>query len=167
MGRIVIDSDSGEKLTDINPGDRLVRGKTVEYLSTTQEWKLEHFYKGNLQEIKKWLTDLSPNEKAILFTISPYVGYDDCCLKHENGNMITFDCIVELSGLSRSTVSEVMNSLILKDIIYKGKNGKERQYFVNPWLFAKGNRINKVLKTMFRNYRVRVVNKKWKDIREG
>lgn len=166
MSKVVVDTDTGEVVTEIKLGDRIVRAKTIEYLNNTQEWKIEHFYKGNLAEIKKWMKELSPNEKAILFTVSPYVGYEDCCLKHENGNMISFDDIVELSGLSRSTVSETINSLLAKDILYKGKNGKERQYFVNPWLFAKGNRINKVLKTMFRNYRVRVINKRWKDIKD-
>ena len=166
MSKLVVDSNTGLVSTEINPGDRIVRKRTIEYLSSTEEWKMEHFYKGNLQEIKKWLKDLTPNEKAVLFTISPYVGYDDCCLKHENGNMITFDIIVELSGLGRGTISETLNGLIDKDILYKGKNAKERQYFVNPWLFAKGNRINNVLKTMFRNYRIRVINKKWKDLRD-
>lgn len=167
LGKLVIDDETGEKLTELNPGDRIVRGKTVEYLRTTQEWKIENFFKGNLDEIKKLLKELSPNEKAILFTVSPYVGYDDCCLKHENnGHMLTFDIIVELSGLSRGAVSKALNDLQDKDILYKGENGKEKQYFVNPWIFAKGNRVNKVLKTMFRNYRIRVINKKWKDLKD-
>jgi hypothetical protein len=165
MSKIVIDDKTGEKITELNPGDRIIRGKSIDYLNTTQEWKMEHFYKGNLEEIKRWMKDLVPNEKAILFTISPYVGYEDCCLKHLNGDMIAFDDIVELSCLSRGTASVVINSLIEKDILYKGKNGKERQYFVNPWLFCKGNRVNRVLKTMFRNYRIRVIGKLWKDIR--
>ena len=166
MGKILIDDETGEKIAELHPGDKIVRGKTVEFLNSTQEWKIEHFYKGNLEEIKRWMKDLSPNEKAILFTISPYVGYEDCCLKHQNGNMVTFEHIVELSCLGRGTASEVINSLITKDILYKGKNGKERQYFVNPWLFCKGNRVNRVLKTMFRNYRIRVVNRQWKDLND-
>lgn len=166
MDRIIVDRETGDIKAELHPGDRVVRAKSVEYLQSIQEWKIEHFYKGNLNEIKKWMKELSPNEKAILFTISPYVGYEDCCLKHENGNMITFDGIVELSGLSRGAVSQTINSLIKKDILYRGKNGTERQYFVNPWLFCKGNRINKVLQTMFRNYKVRVCNNmRWKNIK--
>lgn len=35
----------------------------------------------------------------------------------------------------------------------------------HQWLFCKGNRINKVLKTMFKNYRIRVLGGvKWKDM---
>jgi len=87
-------------------------------------------------------------------------------LKHDNGNLLTFDDIVALSCMSRSTVSVTLNTLIEKDILYRGKNSQERQYFMNPWLFCKGNRINKVLQTMFRNYRIRVLDgTKWKDVR--
>lgn len=167
MDRIVVDRETGEITAELRNGDRILRAETIEYLRTTEEWRIEHFYKGNLDEIRKWMKELTPNEKAVLFTISPYVGYEDCCLKHDNGRMLAFDDIVELSCLSRGAVSQVLNSLIDKDIIYKGKNAREKQYFVNPWLFCKGNRINKVLQTMFRNYRIRVCNgMKWKDIRK-
>lgn len=166
LDRLVVDYDTGEVVTEMHDGDRIVRGSSVEYLQQFREWKIEHFYKGNLSEIKSWMKDLTPNEKAILFTVSPYVGYEDCCLKHGNGEMVTFDHIVELSGLSRGAVSATINSLIGKDIICRNKNSKERQYFVNPWLFCKGNRINRVLQTMFRNYGVRVCGGiKWKHIK--
>lgn len=131
MGRklsLVVSPETGEVLTEIGPGDRIVRKKSLEYLERVKEWRIEHFYKGNLKEISKWLKDLTPNEKAILFTISPYVGYEDCCLKQENGDMLTFDFIVEMSGLSRGTVSFSINTLIKKDILYRGRNSRERQY---------------------------------------
>ena len=167
MGRIAIIKETGEVITELERGDRILRKKSVEYLSSIKVWKVDHFYKGHLPEIKKWMKELSPTEKAILFTISPYVGYEDCCLKHDNGNMLTFGEIIELSCLSRGAVSLAMNGLIEKDILYRGKNSKERQYFMNPWLFCKGNRVNVVLKTMFKNYRIRVCqNTKWGNLPE-
>jgi len=165
LDRLVVNQDTGEVITELHAGDRIMRAASVEYIAQFSEWKIEHFYKGNLAEIKQWMTDLTPNEKAILFTVSPYVGYEDCCLKHANGDMVTFDHIVDLSGLSRGAVSAALNSLISKDILYRGKNSKERQYFINPWLFCKGIRINKVLQTMFRNYGIRVYGGvKWKNL---
>ena len=100
-----------------------------------------------------------------MFSIAPYVGYDDCCLKYDNGNELSFDDMVRICDMSRSTVSGVINDLIDKDILYRGKNSQVRQYFMNPWLFCKGNRINRVLKRMFRNYRIKVIGgRKWKDV---
>jgi hypothetical protein len=167
MDKDIVDIRTGEVVDRLVSGDRIVREKSVEYLTAIRIWKVDHFYKGNLGEIRKWMPELSPNEKALLFTVSPFVGYEDCCLKKENGDMLAFDDMVMLSGLSRGAVSNTLNELISKDILYRGKNSRERQYFMNPWLFCKGNRINTVLKTMFQNYRIRVcAHRKWKDLPE-
>jgi len=133
-----------------------------------QEWKIEHFYRGNIEEICKVMKDLDVYEKAFLFSIAPYVGYEDCCLKYpSNGIELKFETLVDISGISRSKLSTVIASLVEKDILYKGKNSKTTQYFVNPWLFCKGNRINKVLKTMFKNYQIQVKDgTRWKDLEE-
>lgn len=111
---------------------------------------------------------LNVYEKAFLFSITPYIGYEDCCLKYpSNGVELRFDKLVDISGMSRSKVSDVISSLVEKDILYKGKNSNTIQYFVNPWLFCKGNRINKVLKTMFKNYQIQVKDgTMWKDLKE-
>lgn len=129
---------------------------------------MEHFYMGNIEEISKLMKNLDIYEKAFLFSIAPYVGYEDCCLKHpSNGVELKFDKLVEISGISRSKLSAVIGGLIDKDILFKGKNSNTIQYFVNPWLFCKGNRINKVLKTMFKNYQIQIFDgTKWKDLKE-
>lgn len=163
---LLVDKDDGDIYGELGEGDRILRSNTIEYLKSTEEWKMEHFYKGCIDEIKQIMKELSTNEKAFLFAVAPYVGYEDCCIKHQNGDDITTEDLVGLTGLGRTTLFSVINSLCEKDILYKGKNSKAKQYFMNPWIFAKGNRINKVLKTMFKNYRIRIMgNKKWKDIK--
>lgn len=95
-----------------------------------------------------------------------YISYDDCHLQYGNGRDIGTEDLVGITNMARRTVFETINSLTDKDILYRGKNSKNRQYFVNPWLFCKGNRINKVLRTMFKNYRIRVLGgMQWKDVR--
>lgn len=127
-----------------------------------------HFYRGNIEEICKVMKSLDVYEKAFLFSIAPYVGYEDCCLKYpSNGVELKFESLVDISGISRSKLSTVIAKLVEKDILYKGKNSNTSQYFVNPWLFCKGNRINKVLKTMFKNYQIQVKDgTMWKDLEE-
>ena len=165
--KLVVSPETGEVLTEINPGDRIIRKKSVEYLQTVKEWKIDHFYKGYLPEIRQWMKELTPYEKALLFTVSPYVGYEDCCLKHDNGHMLRFKDMVEMSCMPRSSTAKALRGLVSKDIIYRGKNSKEMQYFINPWLFCKGHRINTVLQTMFRNYKIRVCqNIKWGNLKE-
>lgn len=161
----IVDSETGEITGTINEGDRILRGASIEFLSNVQEWKIKHFFKGNIDEIRKWMRELSLHEKAFLFAIVTYVSYTDCHLQYDNGEDIGTEELVKITDMPRRTVYEVISSLVKKDIIYKGKNSKNRQYFVNPWLFCKGNQINNVLKTMFKNYRIRVCgNKRWKDL---
>jgi len=162
-GRII--DNEGEVKGEIYEGDRIMRGASVEYLNRTETWKIESFFKGHINEIELLMLDLNVYEKAFLFSIAVYVGYDDCCIKHTNGRELDFDDLVKISGISRGKLSQVVNTLRKKDIIYKGINSKGLQYFVNPWIYCKGSRINKVLKTMFRNYRIRVMGKKkWGDV---
>jgi hypothetical protein len=166
--KLIIDKNTGEIVGEINPGDKIIKKKSLDFLEKQQElqeWNIQHFYKGNIDEIKKLNNELSIYEMGLLYAIVPYVNYDDCCLKYNNGQELGFDDIVKLAHVSQGKVSETLNNLLKKDIIYRGKNSKGIQYFVNPWLFCKGNRINVVLKTMFKNYRIRICqNKKWKDI---
>lgn len=169
----VVEKATGAITDELKEGDRIVKSNSIDYLKaknrikeSTQEWKIEHFYKGHIEEIKKVMSELNIYEKAFLYSIAVYVGYEDCCLKFENGNDITTDDLLRITGLSRSTLFDTISKLSSKDIIYKGKNSKNRQFFVNPWLFCKGNRINKVLKTMFKNYKIRILGgKRWKDLK--
>lgn len=164
---IIIHPETGELIGELAAGDRVVRKASVAYLENTQVWRMENFYKGHSGELNKWMQELSVSEKAFLFSVVPYIGYEDCCLKHSNGRPLGTEDLVRVTGMARRTVYDAIAGLVKKDIIYRGKNAKERQFFINPWLFAKGNRINKVLKTMFRNYKIRVLGGvKWKNVRE-
>lgn len=171
----VISMETGEITDDLYPGDRIVRGKSAEsyrsYKKNSkstpdyQKWDLDNFYRANISELTLLLEELSQSEKAFLFSISPYISFEDCHLKYHNNVDIGTEDLVKITGMSRTTVYETIKALLDKDIIYKGKNSKTRQYFVNPWIFSKGSRINKVLKAMFGNYEIRVLgNKRWKDI---
>lgn len=160
--RILVDPETGEQIY-FYEGDRIVRATSTEMLSDTEKLDIKGFVKGSVEELMKVLPELSTSEKAFLISVAPYVGYSDCCLKYpSNGNELTSNHLMNISGLSKSVLYSAMNGLIKKDILYKGKNSKNRQYFVNPWIFNKGIRTNRVLKTMFKNYRIRSMNNvKW------
>lgn len=170
----VVSSSTGEITANLHSGDRIVRGKSrksykkkFESSPEYAKWNLENFLKTHIAEVRLWMNELSQAEKAFLFSITPYVSFEDCHLQFENGSDIGTEDLVKITGLSRGLVYQTIESLVKKDILYKGKNSKSRQYFVNPWLFCKGNRINKVLRTMFKNYKIRVLDgKKWKDVKD-
>lgn len=166
---------NGTRVREIREGDRIRSGASTDAYRTKkireaeavkagdkQEWNLEHFFKGHIPEIRELMKSLTTFERAFLFSIATYVGYEDCCLKYDNGKCLDFNDLVVISGMSRGKASDVLSSLIKSDIIYKGINSKGIQYFVNPWIYCKGIRINKVLQTMFKNYCVRILGgKQW------
>lgn len=165
IAQLKLVDNQGEIVGQLNDGDKIFRAKSIEYLKETQEWAMGHFYKGHIDENRKQLKNLSVYERSFIYSIVTFVGYEDCCIKYDNGNCLDFDDLVEISGMSRGKCSSTITSLIAKDILYKGKNSKGIQYFVNPWLFSKGNRIQNTLKTMFKNYRIKVLdNKKWSEV---
>jgi len=95
---VLINPATGEKMGEVREGDVILRKNSIDYLDSCRIWKVEHFYKGNAAEMKKLMEELTPNEKVLLFSIAVYVGYEDCCLKHDNGNELTTKDLVKLSG---------------------------------------------------------------------
>lgn len=166
MSELALLNRSTGEISELNVGDRVLRKQSIDYLNTYQEWRIEHFYKGNIDELRKQLLALSINERAFLMSIATYVGYTDCCLKYDNGNTLDTDDLMSLCGMQKSLLYATLDSLRKKDIIYKGKNSNGVQYFVNPWLFVKGNKINRVLKTMFCNYKIKIMGgQKWGELK--
>lgn len=165
MDRIVVDRDTGVILTTLEEGDKIIRSKSVERLKETENWKLEDFSKINDKELRHIIPILNLSERAVFLSLVPYVSYKSCVIEFANRKDMNLSDIVKICGFSNNTVIDAIESLIKKDILYKGRNSKSNQYFMNPWLVHKGNTINKVLKEMFKNYRVRVKgNVKWKDL---
>jgi hypothetical protein len=160
-----------DSIVELSDGDRVLKKNSIDYLKDQSEkeyevWNIKHFFKGNIDEIRAQLESLDVYEKAFLFSVVTYIGYDDCCLKHDNGICVDFDDLGKISRISRGKLSATINSLRKKDIIYKGLNSNGLQYFMNPWLFYKGTKIAAVLKTMFRNYKVRICgDKKWGEMK--
>ena len=162
--RYIVSPETGEKLNVLNEGDSIMRKKSKDRLDNYNTWNIKHFYKGNIEELKELNKELSIAEAGFLFKIIPFINYEDCLICHQNGKEINQTDLCDITGLSRTRVHNILKSLIKKDVVYKGKNSKSFQYFVNPWLFVRGNSINKVLKSMFKNYKIRVLNVKWKNL---
>jgi len=173
----VVSTETGEITTEIYEGDSIHRKESKEAFANLKEtqkeqcetlvWNMSNFMKMNIMEMRLWMDELSQAEKAFLFSVVPCVSYDDCHLQTIDGKDVGTEDLVRITKLSRGLVYETIETLVKKDILYKGKNSKNRQYFVNPWIFCKGNRINKVLKTMFKNYKIRILGgKQWKDVKD-
>ena len=164
--RLVIDEDSGEVVNRLVEGDRILKAKSIEKLKNQDKWVTGSFSKINNEEMKLLTQLLTASECSVILKLIPYVSYNSCVIQHQNGKDINFDGIVKLCGMSYVTTMETVNSLVSKDILYKGRNSKGNQYFMNPWIAYRGNTINKVLFDMFKNYKVLSRGgKAWKEIK--
>ncbi len=179
MGKIttrLVIGDDGVVLTELYDGDRIVRANSIEsYKEQRQrqlDYLLEHkdyinydeFLLVNGKELKLVLEDLDDREKACVLSILPYVRYQSCLICYKNGKAINADDIGSIVGKSRRRALEAIEKLIKKGILYKGRNSHEVQYFFNPFLVKKGQYVDKVLKTMFRNYYIRSLGKKVNEL---
>ena len=127
-------------------------------------WKMNSFVMVNDKEINLLVPDLTGNECKLLLSLLKYVNYQDSLLRAKNGKDLNIEKIALVSGFSLRTTTDLIKSLIGKDVMYKGKNSKNVQYFLNPWLIYKGNTISKVLKSMFKNYYIRSLGVKWGEL---
>jgi hypothetical protein len=145
--------------------------KNLKLIEKLQEEGLEtfdikniNFSMNNEKELRLLMPDLDNSEKCLLFSMMPYVSFIHNCVQYGNGVDIGTEDMIEISGLSKGTVYTCVDSLISKDILYKGKNSKKNQFYINPWLIHKGQVLNVVLKNMFKNYYIRSKEKFWKDL---
>lgn len=173
----IVDAKTGEIKDEINQGYKLTKPSQYksgeryrQWLNDTrngkQEWYIKDFIKVSSQEQRLWNKELSMIEKAFLYSMQSYLSFDnDLC--NDDGNQMNTEDLIYLSGLSRGTVNSVIKSLISKFIIYKGKNGRGYQYFINPWLACKGLYVGEELRSHFRDYRIRILDgKRWGDLKE-
>lgn len=163
--KAIVNLDTGEIVTKLEEGDRVVRNSSRELLNTTYKIVTKNFVKINVDEVMALLPTLSKSEGSVFLNLIPYISYRTCCLQYSNGREVNLDTIVSITGMSKPTVIGAVEGLISKDVLYKGRNSKSNQYFVNPWIANKGMIANKVLQQMFRNYRVKSLNNiKWGDM---
>lgn len=171
----IIDETKEGRYVKLDKGDRVVRRKSLEYLKNRGKYSktdrryinilADVFTKVNLEEFKLILIELNVYEKAFLLSIIPYVGYEDCVLKRRNGAVLDIDDFVKLSGISRAKIYEVIFSLGNKYIIYKKKVNKKTKYYINPWLFSRGDKLDENLKEMFGKYEIRCRSMKtWNNL---
>lgn len=168
MALALIDTDTGETLrtVEMSEGDsvRLIHRtvKSMEFDSLP----FESFIKLNGEEVKYLTTELTNAQLSFLLSLLPYLSYCDNCIKDRRGTPLSVAQIGERIGISRKTANRLINELIEADLLCRTKNSAEFQLFVNPWFAGKGNSCNRVLSTMFRNYRVRSMGgRQWKNLK--
>jgi hypothetical protein len=149
MTAIVID-ESGEVIDEIREGDRIIRGTSIDLYNNTIELnKNDSFIKIYTKCMFELSNDISGKESILLTYLLQFVSYQTGILTHSNGVCVTRDYIAKDIKQDKRTVDRTLDGLIRKKILGKHRTGKVVCYIVNPYIFMKGNRINKTLAKLF------------------
>jgi hypothetical protein len=146
-------NEDGERERELNPGDRIMTAKSFEFLNETMELqKSEQFVKTFLKSLGVLVKEqLTGAEYSIVVTGINYLRYVSGVIAFENGKALNKYNFMEFTSLSESSVEKALAGLVEKKIFSKNKTGHDIQYFVNPFIFMRGERINKTLYVMFKN----------------
>jgi len=153
-------NDDGEIIGYIQEGDRVIRTESIDAIKGTVPWNPEEsfgkFYPEAMKKLSKF--NCTASEYRLLFLALGYVSYKSGLLMHDNGRSITARWLADELNMDIKHVYKTINNLIAKGILYKGSGdkGKIDEYFVNPFYFFKGNRINQTLMAMFSDPKDRV-----------
>ena len=153
-------NDDGEIIGYIQEGDRVIRTESIDAIKGTVAWNPEEsfgkFYPEAMKKLSKF--NCTASESRLLFLALGYVSYKSGLLMHDNGRSITARWLADELNMDIKHVYKTINNLIAKGILYKGSGdkGKIDEYFVNPFYFFKGNRINQTLIAMFSDPKDRV-----------
>lgn len=118
--------------------------------------KFVKLYTDKLREV---ITILTSSETMVAMYMVSYIDYYSNMLKRPDGLPVSNKDIAEDSGFSEKHITELMKSLVSKKIFARTEVGRGYQYFANPYIFTKGNRINATLYAMFKNYQKQGNNK--------
>lgn len=162
--------EEGSRVAVLNPGDRVLRKASIDRFKRENKGVVKcvvedrdkdktfipvsrlanEFGCYNLEELGLVVEELDVYQKAFLISIIPWISYGECAIKKRNGYALKIKDLVKITGISKRKLYDVISELKDKHIIVE----KCKVYHINPWLFYKGNKINRELKDIFGEYKI-------------
>ena len=160
MKKAILDTETGELIDEVFPGDRILRKNSIEFLKKKDEEDdgLIEINKGRpfiklYDDVAEDLAKerLNSSEFAVLLQCINHLSYVSGLAKRKNSDEPLTPVFFEKAlGLSKPTVLAAIAGLIEKEIILRGETGERYQLFLNPYIFMKGRKINQTLFEMFK-----------------
>ena len=149
-----ITDEDGNRIDEMNSGDRIVRATRSEYLINTVDLhRGEDFIKVFTSNLLDVASELTGQESILMMIMIGFIQYNTGILTHKNGRPVTRECITKMADKDKTVVDRLLDSLSKKQIIGKHKTGRTVCFTVNPFIFMKGNRVNRTLAKFFENSR--------------
>ena len=155
----VVDEETGEIISEIYEGDKIVRQQQDEYKQTHYIGfkKKEAFVKVFTNPITTLFKELPTKEYAVAMVLMPFISYNDGILRYE-GKMIDGKTISEILDENYDTFKRTISSLIKKGVLARitrdsdtYANKKKKCLVVNPYIFLRGQDIEKDIVELFKD----------------
>jgi len=171
----LVNTETGTILDEFKAGDRLSiqRSEQIDYVKThIQNFNADKsfikIYDDVIPLLEQYLTN--PEFKFVII-LSPHVSYEDCVIREttsRKSRVLTISDIAKIHGYKYDYAKKIMLSLKHKGVIGKHDSGSilpgatevKTVYTVNPYIYFRGNNINK---TIFSFYE----NSGWKELLSG
>lgn len=157
--KAIVDRNTGEIVDYLKEGDSIRRKETTEYLNSTVSLDNKKPFVKTFPEIRNFAKGIGATSLAISLVLQTYVSYTSNLVSYDNGKPIMNEDIMEIMGYSNPTITKCMNELVLNKVFARVTVGHYYQYYANPYIFCKGNRINKTLEDMFKSYKNKTLKK--------
>lgn len=161
--RLVVNKETGEIEMAIEPGDRILKAKSIEYLQKdginfNKDKSFVKLYDDVIPLLDKYLT---PQEIKYLIVIAQHVSFSDCVIRKTNNNVseaIGISEFAKIHDYNYDSARKVFKSLKKKGLIiyvevetifpeYIGK--VKNMYLVNPYIYFRGENLNETVKALF------------------
>lgn len=162
----VID-DFGVILNEIYEGDKIVTPKQDEYKAKhiIGFQKKEAFVKVLTNPIISLFKELPTKEFAVAMAIMPFISYKDGILRYNN-QIVDVKTISDVLGENYETFKKIIPSLIKRDILKRitrqsdtYQNKTKRCLVVNPYIYLRGQDIDKEIVSLFENSKWANINR--------
>jgi hypothetical protein len=152
MERLVINSETGEILTALKDGDRILRATSIasnaefEVIPVSESFtKLYHKIILTLIEC-----ELSASELIVFMHLAVNLRYMSNVAKYHNGKLITRMNLQQDLQLSEPTVKRSVYGLIKAGLIVEASTTEGKVFIVNPYVVMVGDKVNKTIFDLFR-----------------
>lgn len=155
----IVDSD-GFIVGYIGDGDKIIKKSSIDAARNNNVWQPEErfakAYPTALRKLSKM--GCTANEFMVLFLAVSKLSFKSGLLMHSNGSPVTAEWMSGELNMHLTKVYEAIRKLAAKNIIYRGLNNKTKttEYYLNPYYFFKGEKINATLVSMFADPKDRV-----------
>ena len=152
MARIVIDTETGQIMTELKDGDRIVHAASVEAFHEFESAPQGETFTKLYHKVIPLIVDceLSASELIMFMHLAVNLRYVSNVAKYPNCKLITRENLQSDLKVSEPTVKRSIYRLIKVGLIVEASTIEGKVFVVNPFVVTVGEKINKTVYDLFR-----------------